>query len=142
MDELRTYIRQLEQKNDDLERSHRAALGSVEDFEAKLNGAIERNVILESELDEKEALKAVIQRMRDETRGRFLIFQTSHYKLEKLNLNIHWLYLDLRSELNIKTQDSNRTTTDVQVLVPPREFMAEYLYVISYILLHRLRTKE
>ncbi len=72
VDELRTYVRSLEQKNDDLERSHRAALGSIEDFEAKLNGAIERNVILESELDEKEGLKAVIQRMRDETRGNVL----------------------------------------------------------------------
>jgi len=71
VDELRNYIRQLEQKNDDLERSYRAAIVSVEDFETKLNGAIERNVMLESELDEKEGLKALVQRMRDEARGKF-----------------------------------------------------------------------
>jgi hypothetical protein len=30
--------------------------------------AIERNAFLESELDEKESLKAAVQRMKDETR--------------------------------------------------------------------------
>jgi hypothetical protein len=33
-----------------------------------MNSAIERNAFLESELDEKESLKAVVQRMKDETR--------------------------------------------------------------------------
>lgn len=33
-----------------------------------MNAAIERNAFLESELDEKESLKAVVQRMKDETR--------------------------------------------------------------------------
>ena len=40
----------------------------MEDFESRLNAAIERNAFLESELDEKEALKASVQRMKDETR--------------------------------------------------------------------------
>ncbi len=40
----------------------------MEDFEARLNAAIERNAFLESELDEKESLKAAVQRMKDETR--------------------------------------------------------------------------
>ena len=43
-------------------------MASLEDFEARLNVAIERNAFLESELDEKEALKAAMQRMKDETR--------------------------------------------------------------------------
>lgn len=40
----------------------------MEDFESRLNTAIERNAFLESELDEKESLKAAVQRMKDETR--------------------------------------------------------------------------
>ena len=37
---------------------HRSTIASLEDFEARLNAAIERNAFLESELDEKENLKA------------------------------------------------------------------------------------
>jgi len=33
-----------------------------------MNSAMERNVFLESELDEKESLKAALQRMKDESR--------------------------------------------------------------------------
>ncbi|XP_069938844.1 nuclear distribution protein nudE-like 1 [Cherax quadricarinatus] len=67
-DDLTRYIRELEQKNDDLERSKRATLTSLEDFEARLNLAIERNAFLESELDEKEDLKVTVQRLKDEAR--------------------------------------------------------------------------
>lgn len=42
---------------------------SLAEFEVKLNSAIERNVLLESELDEKENLKTMVQRLKDETRG-------------------------------------------------------------------------
>lgn len=42
---------------------------SLEDFESRLNQAIERNAFLESELDEKEALKEMVQRLKDEARG-------------------------------------------------------------------------
>ena len=51
------YVRELEQKNDDLERAKRTALATVEDLETRLNAAIEGNVFLELELDEKETLK-------------------------------------------------------------------------------------
>lgn len=67
-DELNKYIRELEQQNDDLERAKRSTLASLEDFETRFNAAIERNAFLESELDEKENLKAAVQRMKDETR--------------------------------------------------------------------------
>lgn len=67
-DHLNKYIRELEQQNDDLERAKRETLASLEDFESRMNAAIERNVFLESELDEKESLKSVVQRMKDETR--------------------------------------------------------------------------
>jgi len=67
-DELHKYVRQLEQQNDDLERAKRSTLASLEDFEVKMNTTIERNAFLESELDEKESLKAAVQRLKDETR--------------------------------------------------------------------------
>lgn len=63
------YIRELEQKNDDLERSQRCITETVAAFEASLNSALERNAMLESEVDEKEHLKDNLQRLVDETRG-------------------------------------------------------------------------
>lgn len=48
----------------------RATHVSLGEFEAKMNSAIERNVLLELELDEKENLKAMVQRLKDETRGK------------------------------------------------------------------------
>lgn len=67
-DETTYRIRQLEQTNDDLERANRATLGSLEDFEARLHQAIERNAFLESELDDKESLAVMVQRLKDETK--------------------------------------------------------------------------
>lgn len=67
-EDLTRYIRELEQSNDDLERAKRATVSSLEDFEARLNMAIERNAFLESELDEKEALAVMVQRLKDEAR--------------------------------------------------------------------------
>ncbi|XP_071797696.1 nuclear distribution protein nudE-like 1 [Asterias amurensis] len=67
-DELSKYIRELEQHNDDLERTKRTTVTSLEDFESKLNLAIERNAFLENELDEKETLEVTVQRMKDEAR--------------------------------------------------------------------------
>ncbi|NWU16295.1 NDE1 protein, partial [Cephalopterus ornatus] len=67
-DQLQKYIRELEQENDDLERAKRATIMSLEDFEQRLNQAIERNAFLESELDEKENLLESVQRLKDEAR--------------------------------------------------------------------------
>lgn len=67
-EDLTRYIRELEQANDDLERAKRATVSSLEDFEGRLNMAIERNAFLESELDEKESLKVTVQRLKDEAR--------------------------------------------------------------------------
>merc|ERR1712156_1274562 len=87
-DQLNKYIRELEQQNDDLERAKRSTLASLEDFEGRMNSAIERNAFLESELDEKEALKAAVQRMKDETR-------------------------DLRSELKVLTCSTSNGSTSL-----------------------------
>lgn len=65
---LSRSIRELEQSNDDLERAKRALVASLEDFEARLNQQIEKNVLLENELGEKEELEVVVQRLKDEAR--------------------------------------------------------------------------
>ncbi|KAJ8979964.1 hypothetical protein NQ317_013712 [Molorchus minor] len=66
--QMAQYIRDLEQKNDDLERSRRIIEESIAGIEAAFHSAIERNVILESEVDEKDTLKEKLQRLADETR--------------------------------------------------------------------------
>ncbi|KAG1682227.1 hypothetical protein GQR58_011230 [Nymphon striatum] len=68
-DHMVKYIRELEQSNDDLERAKRATVVSLEDFESRLNMAIERNVFLENELDEKESMRTTVQRLKDEARA-------------------------------------------------------------------------
>lgn len=67
-DRLSSYIRELEQNNDDLERARRALAASLEDFEGQLNQQIERNVLLENEVSEKEELECVVQRLKEEAR--------------------------------------------------------------------------
>nr|CAB3264240.1 nuclear distribution protein nudE homolog 1 [Phallusia mammillata] len=66
--EMTKDIRELEQSNDDLERSNRNTIISLDDFEHRLNQALERNAFLESELDEKDSLATTVQRLRDEAR--------------------------------------------------------------------------
>lgn len=68
-DRLKTYTRELEQRNDDLERAHRVVTESVSGFECMLNQAYEKNALLEMEVDEKEVLQVKLQRLMDETRG-------------------------------------------------------------------------
>jgi chromosome segregation ATPase len=65
---LSSYIRELEQNNDDLERARRALAASLEDFETQLNQQIERNVLLENEITEKEELECIVQRLKEESR--------------------------------------------------------------------------
>lgn len=67
-DALQRYIRELEQSNDDLERTKRATIVTLEDFEQRMNEVIERNAFLESELDDKENLLESVQRLKDEAR--------------------------------------------------------------------------
>jgi len=72
-DSMKDYLRQLEQKNDDLERAHRILNESIVDFEKMLDKAYEKNALLEMEVDEKEMLQEKLQRLMDETRGTFNI---------------------------------------------------------------------
>lgn len=68
-DSMKDYLRELEQKNDDLERAHRCLNESIENFERMLDKAYEKNALLEMEVDEKEVLQEKLQRLMDETRG-------------------------------------------------------------------------
>ena len=61
--------RELEIGFDDLERNERAAQCSLMDLENKYNKAIERNVILENELEGKSTLIVQVQRLKDELKG-------------------------------------------------------------------------
>lgn len=56
--------------------SYRINKVTEEEIEAKFNLAIEKNALLESELDEKESLKAKVQRLMDEVRGWFIFYVT------------------------------------------------------------------
>lgn len=51
---------------------YRATICSLEEFDTRLNTAIERNAFLENELEEKEQLMITVQRLKDEARGEFL----------------------------------------------------------------------
>ncbi|TNN36951.1 Nuclear distribution protein nudE 1 [Liparis tanakae] len=68
-DRLHAYVRELEQANDDLERTKRVTIMSLEDFEQRMNQVIERNAFLEGELDDKESQLEAVQRLKDEARG-------------------------------------------------------------------------
>ncbi len=67
-EEMQKYIRELEQKNDNLEQTNRCAMFSLGEFEAKMNEALEQNAILHSEMEAKDDLAETVQRLRDETR--------------------------------------------------------------------------
>lgn len=69
-DNLKSYVRELEQKNDDLERANRVATESVAGFEIMLNQAYEKNALLECEIDDKERMQVKLQRLMDEARGK------------------------------------------------------------------------
>lgn len=71
-DQLKAYTRQLEQVNDNLERELRVVTENVTGFEAMLNEAYEKNALLEMEVDDKEKLQVMLQRLKDESRGEWL----------------------------------------------------------------------
>ncbi|KAG9063417.1 NADH:ubiquinone oxidoreductase [Linnemannia hyalina] len=60
--------RELEQDNDDLERTGRAAQWSLQELERKYNVALEKEAMLENEVVAKAALAEEVQRLKDELR--------------------------------------------------------------------------
>ena len=57
---------------------------SLEDFEQRLNQAIERNAFLESELDDKESLLVSVQRLKDEARGMACLISSVSWYIVRL----------------------------------------------------------
>jgi len=91
---MKVYLRQLEQKNDDLERAHRILNESIENFEKMLDQAYEKNALLELEVDEKGLLQEKLQRLMDETRGWYLLAKRLIYNFY---LSPHILQISSRS---------------------------------------------
>ncbi|KAG0237018.1 NADH:ubiquinone oxidoreductase [Mortierella sp. GBA43] len=60
--------RELEQSNDDLERTGRATQWSLQEMERKYNVALERQAMLENEVTAKNGLGDEVQRLKDELR--------------------------------------------------------------------------
>ncbi|CAH0564061.1 unnamed protein product [Brassicogethes aeneus] len=65
---LHEHIRELEQKNDNLETCKRIMEESINDIKVSFDNALEKNAILELEVDEKETMKEKLQRLIDERR--------------------------------------------------------------------------
>ncbi|XP_034935619.1 nuclear distribution protein nudE-like 1-B [Chelonus insularis] len=108
-EQLLKYIRELEQKNDDLERAHRINLASEEAIEAKFHSAIEKNALLESELDEKENLKVLVQRLMDENRD---------LKQEIKHLKRHMTDNEKSSDKIRNVVDSNKLQVELESTTP------------------------
>ncbi len=117
-DEMQKYIRELEQKNDDLERTNRCAMFSLGEFESKLNEALERNAILESELDEKDELAETVQRLRDEARDLKQELAVRQQKAQKDLLNQSSKLSNANNDLSgltaNPTNDTNNNTISNQ----------------------------
>lgn len=81
---------------------------SLGEFETKMNVAIERNALLESELDEKESLQAMVQRLKDEARGNILLLFCLSLFFSCGAFILIFLDLDMKQEIVIqKRQDKN-----------------------------------
>eukprot|EP00732_Lithocolla_globosa_P002530 Lithocolla_globosa_v1_NODE_1678_length_2402_cov_33.350660.p2 type:complete len:251 gc:universal NODE_1678_length_2402_cov_33.350660:1555-2307(+) len=58
-------IRELEQLNDDLQRSERATKSSCQELQIKYNQLLENQTLLEQELEEKQEKEIELQRLKD-----------------------------------------------------------------------------
>ncbi|KAG6447141.1 hypothetical protein O3G_MSEX004783 [Manduca sexta] len=108
-DKQGVYIRELEQKNDDLERGQRVISESVSCIETLLNQAYERNAVLESEVDEIENLRVKLQRATDEARD----LKQELKVMEKVP--VHKKEDDSTNENQINGHISNSTRTQVEI---------------------------
>lgn len=66
---IKVQLRELEVGNDDLERSEREVSSSLADLEGRYARALEEKIMLEHELQDRVALEADMQRLKDELRG-------------------------------------------------------------------------
>ncbi|KAG0373374.1 NADH:ubiquinone oxidoreductase [Mortierella sp. AD032] len=82
--------RELEQENDQLERTERAATWSMQEITNKYDAAVERMAILENEVSTKATLSEEVQRLKDELRDANVeleIMKSNQAGLERSNNN-------------------------------------------------------
>lgn len=85
---MREHTREVEQKNDDLERANRVIGATVSDLETMLNQAYEKNEFLELEVEDKESLTVKHQRVLDELRGKRVFLLNQFLKHPKIGIVI------------------------------------------------------
>lgn len=78
---------------------------SLGEFESKLNEALERNSILEMELDDKDELAETVQRLRDEARDLKQEIAVRQQKAQKEITN--------QGQMNVNTPSSTSTFTTI-----------------------------
>jgi hypothetical protein len=82
---------------------------SLGDFESKLNDALERNAILESELDEKDELAETVQRLRDEARDLKQELAVRQQKASNIS-STHKESISIMQQANLQATPSSQTT--------------------------------
>lgn len=94
---LTSYIKELEQGNDDLERARRVLAACLEDFE--VNYISKSNVSLDNEIREKEELECLVRRLKKEARDlrhESIVSQNSPDSSKEKQLVIKGVLLDPR----------------------------------------------
>lgn len=119
---LTMRLRDIEVVNDDFERQARNTESSLEDLESKYNVAIERSVLLDTEVkngeQERESLRVETQRLRDEL-GDLKV--ESEITLEKLRLadeNLERLRSRKPSPLAVETLRTRSPASEASGLTP------------------------
>ena len=79
---------------------------SLGEFESKLNEALERNAILEIELDEKDELAEVVQRLRDDLREHKQELTVRQHKAHKE------ISINMTNEQDISNQENQNQSMD------------------------------
>ncbi|KAF9099222.1 NADH:ubiquinone oxidoreductase [Mortierella sp. AD031] len=83
--------RELEQDNDDLEKTERAATWSLQELKIKYDAAVERVAILENEVATKASLQEDVQRLKDELRDanvELAVMKSNQASMEASNGNL------------------------------------------------------
>lgn len=109
-EKFKVYIRELEQKNDDLERANRVASESVAEFESMLNQAYEKNALLELEVDEKERMQIKLQRLMDEARDLKQELKVRHVPKSEEDGEVN----DAQTERTTEEKPQENSTTELR----------------------------
>lgn len=95
---LKQRIRVLEQTNDDFERIERVTTTSLSEIEQRYNHMVERAILLEQELEDKQRMQVEIQRLKDEMRDMDLELQILRSKYAQ-NQSSNHMHVDQEKTL-------------------------------------------